>query len=246
MVYKNNFAIAIKDRGGHVLREHGEEVYLPFGSEYSILLKNLDSRKALAHIYIDGKDVMECKGLILNGNSNIDLKRFLLDDDMSKGPRFKFIEKTSDIERYRGNKVDDGIVRVEYQFEQKNLNWSFTYHTPFMNDGTDHSHYSHYYYNQYTTCNTISDQSNNCFNVVQNNLDDNENGITVKGTEVNQNFQYGYINTLESESHVICLRLKGGVKKPVTVKTKKRCEICGKKNTSKNKFCFNCGNNLNW
>ena len=42
MMYNNKLVAAIKSNG-KVLREFGEEVYIPFGSEYSILIKNLHS-----------------------------------------------------------------------------------------------------------------------------------------------------------------------------------------------------------
>ena len=74
-------------------------------------------------------------------------------------------------------------------------------------------------------------------------------GITVKGSESYQTFVDGYINTLETTSHVIVLHLKGynqnkKVEEPIYVKTKITCETCGKHNPSINKFCSNCGTAL--
>ena len=58
MVYQDKFVVSVKVNG-KVLREHDKDhVYLPFGSEYSILLKNLESRKALVTINIDGKNAL--------------------------------------------------------------------------------------------------------------------------------------------------------------------------------------------
>jgi hypothetical protein len=45
-MYKSNFIVAINHKG-KILRENGDEVYLPFGSQYSILLKNKSSRRSL-------------------------------------------------------------------------------------------------------------------------------------------------------------------------------------------------------
>jgi len=45
------------------LRENKDEVNIGFGQEYSIYLKNLDSKKAIVKISVDGTDV-------LNGNQN--------------------------------------------------------------------------------------------------------------------------------------------------------------------------------
>ena len=41
-MYLNKVAVAIKSNG-KVLREQGDNVYIPFGSEYSIQVKNLNS-----------------------------------------------------------------------------------------------------------------------------------------------------------------------------------------------------------
>ena len=118
MVYSDRFVACIKVNN-KILRERKENdgtvVYLPFGSEYSILLKNLDNRRAVVNIDIDGRDVTN-GGLVIPGNSEVDLERFVTLD--SKGYKFKFIEKTAQISEYRGDKPDDGVIRIQYQFEE--------------------------------------------------------------------------------------------------------------------------------
>jgi len=75
-------------------------------------------------------------------------------------------------------------------------------------------------------------------------------GITVPGKETNQNFEYGHTKSLEIQSHVIVLHLKGTVKnrkrvrKAITVKTRLQCQTCGRKSRSSMKFCGNCGTYL--
>jgi hypothetical protein len=75
-----------------------------------------------------------------------------------------------------------------------------------------------------------------------------EDGITVKGSEINQQFNYGWVGQLEDHSRVIILKLVGVnnisgkfIEKPITVQTKKTCQICGKKSRSHLKFCSGCG-----
>lgn len=114
-MYKNDFAVAIKT-DGKVLREEKDTVHLPFGSEYSILLKNLSSRKAIAKVMIDGEDVLNGKRLIVEVGKSLELERFL--KELDEGNRFKFIERTEKISNHRGNKIEDGIIQVEFQFEQ--------------------------------------------------------------------------------------------------------------------------------
>lgn len=124
-MYNKKLVCSIKS-GGKIMREDGENVHLPFGGEYSILLKNLNTVRALVNIEIDGQDVCD-GGLIINANQTVDLERFILNNNLNEGPRFKFIEKTEEISDYRGDKVEDGIIRVTYQFEVPWTPVNFTY-----------------------------------------------------------------------------------------------------------------------
>jgi hypothetical protein len=118
MMYESKLAVAIKSNG-KVLREFNKDtVYLPFGSEYSIFIKNLNSVRALVKIEIDGQDVTGHGGLVIYGNAEIDLERFIQNGNFEQGNRFKFIERTESIERHRGVGVEDGLIRVEFQFEK--------------------------------------------------------------------------------------------------------------------------------
>ena len=116
MVYRDKFVAVVKCNG-QVLRERGEDVNLPFGSEYSLLLKNLESRRVSVDIQIDGKDVLNGSSLIILPNEEFELKGFL--EGMSVRNRFKFIKKTKQIQDYRGDRIDDGIIRIEYAFEKR-------------------------------------------------------------------------------------------------------------------------------
>ncbi len=119
-MYSHKLAIAVKS-SGKVLRENGDTVYLPFGSEYSLLIKNLNSVRARVNIEIDGVDIAEGSGFILQPNSSIDIERFIRHGNMSAGNRFKFIERTASVENHRGGiKLDDGLIRVSFEFEREN------------------------------------------------------------------------------------------------------------------------------
>lgn len=119
-MFKNNFVVAVK-ASGKVLREFDDTVYLPFGTEYSILLKNLFRKKVKVHVKIDGQDALDGKNLIIDPHDSIDLKRFIKNGNLDAGNAFKFIEKTEKIEKYRGNRAEDGLITVEYEFE---TNWN--------------------------------------------------------------------------------------------------------------------------
>lgn len=115
-MYNNKFVVCIKV-DNKILREIDDVVYLPFGTEYTIYLKNLNSRKALVNVEIDNRKVIN--GLLLNANSFCELERFVEGFSMKSGPKLKFIEKTQQISDYRGDKPEDGLVRIEVQFEKE-------------------------------------------------------------------------------------------------------------------------------
>lgn len=234
MMYKENFVAVIRCNGD-ILRERNDIVYLPFGSQYSILLKNMSGRKALVNVEVDGEDVLGGSGLIMNANSSEEIKGFMR--NMHKTNRFKFINKTKEIQQYRGDRVDDGIVRVSYRFTKPVALPIYDYIPPTVYRSIRERSSS------YTPSNLIGSCSSfKCCAPLA------DEGITVKGTEVAQDYVYGDIGTLESTSHTIIIRLKGriykknkAVKKPLTVRNKIQCVTCGRKNKSSNKFCYNCG-----
>ena len=56
-MYNSKLAVAVK-HDGKVLREEGENVMLPFGSEYSLFIKNLNIKKVMfltSNFYIENK-----------------------------------------------------------------------------------------------------------------------------------------------------------------------------------------------
>jgi hypothetical protein len=244
MVYKNNFVVVVKCNG-RILREHdGNNIYLPFGSNYSILLKNKDARRALVEIEVDGKNVLNGHKLIVDGNTSQEIKGFMR--NMKKTNKFKFINKTKDIQNYRGDRIDDGLIRVTYQFEEvveapiKPL-WSpgnyDVYHDLKKGGQTQPGNFDVAYFSA-CSCSTDSFSPRH------------DEGITVKGDKVSQNYSYGDIGSLEAAIHTIVLQLIGKtksrkrVKRPITVKTKISCGTCGRRNRATNKFCYNCGTYL--
>lgn len=116
MMYNEKLVASIKVKG-KILREFKDKVYVPFGAEYSILLKNLNTVRAVVNIFIDGENAVP-GGLVLNAGQSVDLERWVKNGNLQEGNCFKFIERTSAIENGpRGIKEEDGLVRIEYQFE---------------------------------------------------------------------------------------------------------------------------------
>jgi len=145
MTYKDNFVAEVKCNG-KILRIKDGAVHLPFGSEYTLLLKNLNSRKASVKVHIDGQDVLDYNSIILEPNSSTELEGFL--SGTVARNRFKFIQKTKQVQEHRGDKIDDGLVRVEFAFEKPRP--EFVTKTIIHDVHHDHHHHHHdYYYPRY-------------------------------------------------------------------------------------------------
>jgi len=264
MTYKDRFVAEIKS-DGKILRVKDDTVYLPFGSEYSLLLKNLNTRRASVNIEIDGQDVLDNHSLIIDANGSTELMGFLRGSAAKN--RFRFIKKTKQIQEYRGDKIEDGLVRIEFSFEKP-------YEKPWIEKTIKEVH--HYYnspvvYTYHTTLDwsynndltsggnlrgiSVESQSFNCavdqLGVTENSLGvpQQDEGITVKGSEIRQDFRYASIGELE-DSEVIVIKLRGlmsngvNISQPLTVKTKLPCPSCGTKCKSSSKYCSKCGTYL--
>ncbi len=247
-MYNQKLVASIKSKG-KVLREFKDTVYIPFASEYSILLKNLNTTRAVVNVFIDGENAVP-GGLVIDPGREVDLERWIKNGNLSEGNKFKFIERTSAIEDGpRGIKLEDGLIRVEYQFEipRPILNiptWSSTTLTRGISGST--GDWASPMGATYST-----NASLNSMNVTASAASfKNETGITVPGSKSTQSFQHVTVGALESTVHNIVLRLVGDlgdnkpVEKAVTVKAKPKCVTCGKQNKAHAKFCSECGTAL--
>jgi hypothetical protein len=203
-------------------------------------LKNKDSRKAVADVEIDGEDV--ATGIIVPGNESVELKGAI--EGMQVNNKFRFIQKTKEISDYRGDRPDDGLVRVEYRFEQYEPVYEIRPLKKSIDPWPEITKTVWYYTDGGSTGGNTMD----CAYYTAS-YNSNDDGITVPGAETRQDFTYGHTRPLESQSHVIVLQLRGRTKKhrirkPITVKTKLRCTTCGRKSKSSVKFCGNCGTYL--
>ena len=264
---------------GQILREirnpGSDDVRLPFGSEYSIRFKNLNSTRAAISVSIDGEDVLDGHRLVVDANETTDLEGFMKGSSVRN--KFRFIQKTDEISDHRGDKIDDGLLRIEYQFEKPPTQYAPRYDKFWLHDTIGGSWGNEIYYKdglppigsgnvlrsrETRTCGgDIRMQSSNfdrgmdqAKSLIDNNAFDNsfenqvDEGITVKGSQMNQHYNRTYLGQMEEQTHVIIFNLKGStgkekkiVKKPVTVKTKITCETCGRKYNARTKFCPNCG-----
>ena len=268
MVYKQKLVAVVKCQG-KILREQKQDdkmaVSLPFGSEYSILLKNLHSQRASIQIWIDGQDVLNGSRLVIGPREDLELKGFLGDNSQAAKAAFKFIQKTQQIADHRGDKIDDGLIVISYAFEQpvevSYIPWvPYTPYIPYKPcKPWDYTTWYPCY--PPTTTWSISGHSSdgnlspqNTYNLTNNSscsLDSNpksNEGVTVPGSEVHQDFQLTAVGIVgSSETIVIALRgqsATGRVEEAVTVQSKTTCPTCGITHKSGIKFCSNCGTNL--
>lgn len=260
MMYAEKMATAIKVNG-RVLRENKDTVYIPFGSEYSILLKNLNTVKALINVFVDGKNVTE-GGLVLDAGQELDLERSILSGNLQKGNKFKFIERTGSIEKHRGVKLEDGLVRVEFQFEK-------VYLPPLKHTFVPNNYWDTDYYNSTlnqhslirssvvgSSCKSYNNRSELssldmdwCEQDVSATATQSDIGITVEGSVSDQQFKIASWFPVEEAKHSIVLKLLGHannkpIVEPITVRSKPKCVTCGRNNKVKSKFCVECGTSL--
>ena len=271
MMYTNKLSACIKVNG-KVLRESKDKVHIPYGSEYTISIKNLNSVRASVTVEVDGTDATGNHELVIGPNQTVEFKRFITNGNLHEGNAFKFIERTAGIENHRGIKQDDGIIRIKFQFEQLMPKFNLKdYHKINVCKSPDYyGLIGHAYNNQnvlrsmtnnsginqlsaasYTTS-SFSDSSDSSDSAVAYSaaIPQHEVGITVPGQVTKQEFNVVSGFSKESEEHVIVLHLLGEtdqgvqIKTPVTVKTKIECKFCGKSNKSSNKCCTECGASL--
>lgn len=237
-MFKDSLSVCIKNKG-KILRERGVDVFLPFGSEYSICITNHQNNRALVKISIDGVNVTS-GGIIVNGNASVELERYINNGNMDKGNRFKFIEMTDIIENHRGVTAKDGLIEVTYEFESPIKVNSGIFRSGSNNRmcGTGHDWTMYNSPDMYATC-SVADATISKYTA----------GITVPGSESDQKFTTGHFGISDGETHKITLILRGEidanrVTEPLTVSKKIKCTTCGTKNKSSHKFCKECGTAL--
>ncbi len=245
-MYTNGFVLSLKI-GEKFLSENSNRVTMPFGSEYSVYLKNADNKKAVVEVLIDGQSVLGGNKIVVMPNSALDLEGYLNGDTARN--KFKFIERTKDIEKYRGINIKDGLVEVIFQYEklQPVYNkvytpyiWT-TYQAPsFTMSSTTWSGTTTNGENSYIYMSSSNLPKADCFfneAVIDPNI-----GITVKGNDINQKFYPTYVGSLEDFTYYMSLKIVGD--KPFFTTDKIQCQTCGLISKITDKFCSRCGTRL--
>ena len=242
MMHRNNFVLAVK-HNGKVLRESNGAIFLPFDSEYSLLLKNLwHNSKATAKVEIDGMNITNGQEFIIPPSSNIEIERFLLDGNLHTGKKFKFVHSSNPNVSDPSNK-ENGKIQITFWCEfhpNYYMESSTTWYTQQVKDRTQDS-IPQPYWNTCST-NTYSTITSNMINCYA-----NEQGATIEG---NQSFQqFNSVSNFEKDpatETIITLTLKP-TSQAITVDMTKRiyCPNCGVQNKWSNNYCCICGCRLN-
>tara|TARA_B100000614_G_scaffold262909_1_gene300457 strand:+ start:46185 stop:47003 length:819 start_codon:yes stop_codon:yes gene_type:complete len=271
-MYTAHFVCAIKV-DGKTMREFNSEgskdIYLPFGSDYSLYLKNMDSRRAVVSISIDGEDVLDGTQIVIDGNDSMELEGFLNSSSNLVKNKFRFIEKSDKVREHRGEEPEDGLIRVEFQFEEPApppppvTPWPrrrdrYPDDRPWRPDGP--------YFASHTKgidgapqssilrgvggSSEVSVQSFNCTHTPCSHTPVNDEGITVAGAQTHQKFGTTWVRRLDPQKHVMVFKLRGEtgqqkpVSRPVTARRKVKCPTCGTPSRSDARFCGECATAL--
>lgn len=120
MMHYDQYVVAITDQSGKSFREFDPErlsqgrkskVYIPFDSEYKILIKNNSDRRLKMKIDLDGTSISGLGGLILDAYKTEFLERFV---DVAR--KFKFVRKNDERVSDPSN-VENGILKISIEKE---------------------------------------------------------------------------------------------------------------------------------
>ena len=256
MVYSNKMVVSVVTSAGiaREIRQAGtDSVYIPFGSDYSIRFKNLDSRRAVVSIEVDGENALDGSKIVVGANETGELEGFMEGSTVRK--MFRFIEKTEQISEHRGDRMDDGLIRVSWQFERSYRPQTFLRGRQNRRRGImgpagyaeDSASYDEAI-GESLTKSTLDEGSLGIMDGIRNCISDQ--GITVPGADTHQHFNSTHIGALEADIHVVVIELRGKksqgeiVTAPLVTRKKYRCPTCGDRNSSSAKFCPGCGTNL--
>jgi len=151
MMHYDQYVVAITNPNGKAYREFESErltngrkskIYLPFDSEYKILIKNNSDRRAKLTIDLDGTSISGMGGLILDAYKTESLERFV---DVAK--KFLFVRKND--ERVSDpTSGENGILKVRIEKEYQSMPYILT---TTVWPGPHHTMSDNAWYNNQTT-----------------------------------------------------------------------------------------------
>lgn len=115
-MYKEGFATAVLV-DGRVVREENGISRIPFGTEYTVRLKNKYPEPVAADVFIDGKLVNEAGHLFVPGNGTVDLDRWIFKDKTDR--KLQFVKLTEGGKGVEANEQENGVIEVRFYKPKK-------------------------------------------------------------------------------------------------------------------------------
>jgi hypothetical protein len=118
MVYSNKFVMAVLLNGRPQKEKKNNLVQMPFGTEYSLRLRNKHSRRALVKIYIDGENVSG-NGYIIDANDYVDIQRH---HDIDRAFKFVPLDSEEAVDFGKNGDNDDkekGLIEARFYLEKE-------------------------------------------------------------------------------------------------------------------------------
>ncbi len=116
-MFKNNVVISIKV-GQNFLPDNESIVQMPFGTEYSVLIKNLNNKPVNIKMFIDGKLNGIEKGFLVKEKESITINSFLDPSFRSLNNTcnaLKFVNKSPELNSRRVENIEDSLLRFEVE-----------------------------------------------------------------------------------------------------------------------------------
>jgi hypothetical protein len=269
-MYKNGFVVAVKINDKSV-EEKDNKVILPFDSEYTLMLKNKNDRKAVARVFIDDEEATEKGRLIIDANGVVNLERFI--DDINKGKRFKFVPISNNAVKDKGSS-EKGFIEVHFQLVKPVVNnvviheHHYRRYRPFDFYYSDGPFYVDYDFPVFGSSKFLCSNSGggtgmsmsagsknftlNSYETselkttneafIQDNHLVEERGATIKGSNSSQKFCYSYVGELEAQETIIRFQLVGTRDSKIADQyLKTHCTQCGKAYDINDVYCAKCG-----
>ena len=267
MAFSNNFVVCVLVDGKVARERKAGRVPVPFGTEYTIRLRNKNDRDAVATIKIDGENVSG-NGWIVRAKSHEDIERRL--DSPTK---FKFVSQDSGEAVDAGKNGDpvqkNGLIEVSWRLvkpptpahyvtPRTPLSWVVKsppqpfYHESVLSRPVLRCAPSMSGFVSPTVTGTSVSLSNvSVVPATSHTMDfcvTSDAGCTVEGSHSNQSVNYQSVGELEAQPTVITLLLVGcqtftfsSSGEIITAKPTKFCEQCGAGRNMSARFCGDCG-----
>lgn len=239
-MYNEGLAVTLLGAEGTFSEKKGL-VYVPFGTEYKIRLKNTLDIPIVADILIDGEPAFN-RSIYVRGRQTIVLEG---DED---NYAFKFIKRTDKIKRHRGPKRNDSIVKIIFR---KEIIPSMKYIGPWIVFDPWNNDQPSLRRDPWYQPNITFDVSNNKIEATYTaNTSEEGKGITTKGQEVDQHFVNVDSGVLSMDEYEVVLKLTGlysdleKVTKVKPTRKKIQCNVCGTHQKASHLYCCECGTNL--